>query len=133
MGKIIAVVVVNAIALIVVAIVVPGITWPGATELGPETVQVAVVALILGVVNTFVKPIVMLLALPIRLMTLGLVGFLINAAGILAVAWLAGQLGFGLSINGFPPDLSIQAIGTAAVAAFVMGIVTAVVNLTVNR
>jgi putative membrane protein len=133
MGRLIAVVIVNAIALIAIIIVVPGVMWPGATELGPVTLQVFAVALILGIANTFVKPIVSLLALPVRLMTLGAVGFLINAAMLLAVAWLAGQLGFAFSLNGFPPDLSIEAIVTAAVAAIVMGIVTAVVNLAVNR
>jgi putative membrane protein len=133
LGRLIAVVLVNAIALIAIIIVVPGVEWPGATELGPVTLQVLAVALILGIANTFVKPVVSLLALPVRLMTLGAVGFLINAGMLLVVAWLAGQLGFAFSLNGFPPDLSIEAIATAVVAAIVMGIVTAVVNLTVNR
>ena len=133
MGKLITVVIVNAIALIAIIIVVPGVKWPGATELGPVTLQVFGVALLLGLVNALVRPIVTLLSLPVRLMTLGLVGFLINGAMLLFVAWLAGQLGFDFSLNGFPPDLSLQALGTAVVAAFVMGVVSAVVNLAVNR
>ncbi len=133
MGKLIPVVIVNAIALIAIIIVVPGVKWPGATEVGPVTLQVFAVALLLGLVNVLVRPVVTLLSLPIRLMTLGLVGFLINGAMLLFVAWLAGQLGLGFSLNGFPPDLSLQALATAVVAAFVMGIVTAVVNIAVLR
>jgi putative membrane protein len=133
MGRLIAIVLVNAIALIAIILVVPGITWPGALEARAEALQVLAVAVMLGVVNTFVKPIVMLLALPIRLATLGLVGFVINVAALLAVAWLAGQLGFGFQINGFPPDLSIQAVLTAALASVVMAIVSAVASLALQR
>lgn len=133
MGRLIAIVLINAIALIAIIVVVPGISWPGALEVRAEALQVLAVALLLGVINTFVKPIVMLLALPIRLMTLGLVGFVINAAALLAVAWLAGQLGFGFQISGFPPDLSIQALLTAGLASVVMAIVSAGASLVLRR
>jgi putative membrane protein len=133
MARLVTIVVVNAIALIAVFLIVPGITWTGATEPGPEMLQVVVVALLVGIVNGLVRPIVNLLALPVRLATLGLVGFLINGAMLLVVAWLSGQLDLGFSIGGYPPDLSITAIATAIVAAIVMGIVTAAANFLLRR
>lgn len=50
-----------------------------------------IVALVLGLVNTFIKPVVKLFALPITFITLGLFGLIINALMIVLTAWLAGD------------------------------------------
>lgn len=47
-----------------------------------------IVAIVLGVANTFLKPILILLTLPINIVTLGLFTFVINAILILLVTWL---------------------------------------------
>ena len=64
-----------------------------------------VIAVIFGVINGLIGPIVRLLALPVRMMTLGLVGFVINAALLLATAFVSDLLGFTLQVGDFPPDL----------------------------
>jgi putative membrane protein len=133
MGRLVTIVIVNSIAVIATIVVVPGITWTGATEPGPDMLQLVVVALLFGVVNGFVRPIVNLLAIPVRLMTLGLVGFVINGAMFLLVAWLSGQLDLGFSVGGYPPEMSLQAIAAAVAGAVVMGIVTSVTNFFVRR
>ncbi|MHB1610335.1 MAG: phage holin family protein [Sulfobacillus sp.] len=58
-------------------------------------------SLALGIVNTFVRPIVRLIALPITLLTLGLFGWVINAL----MLWLVSDLVPGFIVQGFMPAL----------------------------
>ena len=55
----------------------------------------------LTLVNTFIRPLVSLLALPLNCLTLGLMRFVINAL----MFWLVGQAGLGLKVDGFAPAL----------------------------
>ena len=80
----------------------------GATHLGkPGAMNIdgavgaifSIVALTL--VNTFIRPLVSLLALPLNCLTLGLMRFVINAL----MFWLVGQAGLGLKVDGFAPAL----------------------------
>jgi putative membrane protein len=80
----------NAIALIAVAFLVPGIAVTG-------FVGALVAAVVLGVVNAVLKPILIILSLPLEIITLGLFTFVINAL----LFWFVGQLGLGLSVHGF--------------------------------
>jgi putative membrane protein len=72
---------------------------PGITVSGPVTLLVA--ALLLGLVNAFVRPIVIVLTLPITLVTLGAFLLVVNAAMFGLVAWLLG----GFDVAGFFPAL----------------------------
>jgi len=56
-----------------------------------------VVAVVLGIINTFIKPIILLFTLPINLLTLGLFTFVINGVFIL----LVGRLVAGFDVAGF--------------------------------
>ena len=70
--------IVTAIAFYVVTTFLPGfVSYKG------ELVGLLVLAVIFGIVNGLIGPIVRLLALPLRMMTLGLVGFVINAGLLL--------------------------------------------------
>ena len=84
--------VVNAIALIAVAYIVPGIHVSG---FGGALIA----ALILGVVNAILRPILILLSLPLELITLGLFTLVINAL----LFWLVGAIHVGLTVDGFWP------------------------------
>jgi putative membrane protein len=84
--------VVNAVALICVAYVVPGIHVSG---LGGALIA----ALILGIVNAILRPILMVLSLPLEVITLGLFTLVINAL----LFWLVGALHVGLTVDGFWP------------------------------
>lgn len=83
---------VNAIALIVVANVVPGIHVSG---LGGAVIA----ALILGIVNAVLRPILVIVSLPLEVLTLGLFTLVINAL----LFWLVGALHVGLYVDGFWP------------------------------
>jgi putative membrane protein len=100
----------------------PNIAYEG------EIAGLIVLALIAGVVNGLVKPIVNLLSLPVRLATLGLFSLVINAVMLLLVAWLAGVFDIGFSVGGFPPDFGIDAIVWAFVGAVVLSIINAIIG-----
>lgn len=73
-------------------------------------------ALVVGFLNAFLRPILLLLTLPINILTLGLFTFVINALMILFTTAIVG----GFSVNGF---------GSALLAAIVMSIVSFFLNL----
>ena len=112
----------TAIAFWLVTLLIPQyISYQG------TTVGLFVLAVIFGVVNGLVKPIVRLLALPVRVMTLGLIGFVINAAMLLLTAWVADALGIAFQVGDFPPDLfRIDTFIAALIGAIVLGIVNAI-------
>lgn len=56
-----------------------------------------IAALILGIANAIIKPILIVITLPIEILTLGLFTFIINAV----LFWFVGHLGIGLVVNGF--------------------------------
>lgn len=83
--------VVNAAALVAADFLIDGVHLNG----GPLTALW--VALLLGVVNTFVRPVLLLLSLPAVLLTLGLFAWVVNAAALGLTAAFTG----GLDIDGF--------------------------------
>jgi len=81
---------VNAAALMLVAYVYPGVQ---VTSFGAAVVA----ALVLGLVNAIVRPVLLLLTLPVTLLTLGLFIFVVNAL----MFWLAAELVGGFHVAGF--------------------------------
>lgn len=137
MGKIVVAIVVNAIALWAAARFVPGFDWPAVDELqeleADTLLQVGVIGLIFAVINTVIRPAVKILSFPVTFLTLGLFGLVINGAMLLLLATLSENFGARITIGGYPPDLSFDAIGTAIVAAIVVSIVSTIVSLALNR
>jgi len=99
----------NAIAFYIVAYLVPGIEVGGIEAL-------AVVAVVWGVLSILVKPVLVLLTLPINFLSLGLFSFVINAGLLLLTARLVS----GFSIEGWWK-------------ALVGAVVLALVNMVLNR
>jgi putative membrane protein len=71
--------IVNALAVIITAYLLPGVSVAG-------FVTAVVVAIVLALVNTFLRPVLLLLTLPVNVLTLGLFTFVVNAILILLVA-----------------------------------------------
>ena len=94
----------NALALLATTIV-PGIVFKG------DVLTLLVAGAILGLFNLIVRPLAMLLSLPLLIVTLGLFYFILNAI----LLWVASALIPGYSIAGFVP-------------AFIGSLVIAVVN-----
>ena len=97
-------VLVNAIALLAVSYLVPGVHVASFTG-------AIIAAIVLGIVNAIIKPILVLLSLPIEILTLGLFTFVINAI----LFYFVAALGIGLSVSGF---------GAAFLGALVLTIVS---------
>lgn len=95
----------NAVALAVAAWLFDGIRFTGPiqgeAELKHKLVPLLVVALILGVVSSFVKPVLKFLSFPFIILTLGLFLLVINAVMLLLTSWLADQFDIGFHVNGF--------------------------------
>lgn len=110
--------VVNAIALWVAVQIVPGLEHVGETGL-----SLLLIALIFGLVNALVRPIIVLLTCPLIVLTMGLFILIINAVMLLITAWLSGVFGLGLVVEGFWPTFW---------GALVISIVSGVINLLVK-
>ena len=101
---------INAAALWVAVRLVAGIDHRGSWW------SLLLVALVFGVLNASVRPLLKLLSLPILILTLGLFIFVINALMLLLTGWVSGVLGLGFYVEGFW-------------AAFLGGLVVSVVSL----
>jgi putative membrane protein len=90
----------NAAALAVATFLLSGITLTSDTMAG-KTLTLLIVALIFGIVNAIVKPILAFFSIPLLLLTLGLFLLVINACMLLLTSWLAGTFGLGWEVDGF--------------------------------
>jgi len=124
---------VNAAALLVAANVVPEFKLVFQTDKPEDWLKIAVIALVFALVNSYIKPIVKTLAMPIGFMTMGLVAFVINAAMLLGTAWIVDQakstVNIAFTLGGYPPHWSYEAIGCAVVASIVISVVSTVLSI----
>jgi putative membrane protein len=90
----------NMIALAVASWLVAGITLQGGTTSG-RVLTLLIVAVVFGIVNAIVRPIVKLLSLPFIILTLGLLIFVINALMLLLTSWITGKLDVQFHVDGF--------------------------------
>ncbi|MEU1178779.1 phage holin family protein [Streptomyces sp. NPDC005820] len=90
----------NAGALAVAVWALSGITLSGADK-GKEIVTLLVVALLFGLVNFLVKPIVKVLTFPLFILTLGLITLVVNALMLLLTSWLADVVDLSFHVDGF--------------------------------
>lgn len=96
---------VNVLALLIVEYIIPGFTL--------ASFQTAVVAaIVIGVINTFIRPILQFIALPISIMTLGIAAFFINVGLLMFAAYVV-------------PGFEIDGILTAAVSSIALSLVSA--------
>ena len=86
---------VNALALAVAAWLVDGIQMSG------DFFDVLVVALVFGILNAILKPLLLIFSLPLLIVTLGLFLWVINALMLKLTAWIAGVFGIGFHVHGF--------------------------------
>lgn len=123
---------INAIAVYVAVLVVPQISFPAADDLlklQGNWWHVVVVAVILALINTYVKPILKALSFPITLLTMGLFAFVLNAVLLLAVAFIADLASIKFTIGGFPPGFTADTVIGALLGSIVISIVGVVLGL----
>ena len=108
---------INAAALWVAIRIVPGVTHTGSAA------SLFVVALVFGVLNASVRPLLKLFTFPLLILTLGLFTFVINAFMLMLTSWVSGLLHVGFHVAGF---------GSAFLGALVVSLVSFLLSLFVK-
>jgi len=108
---------INSIALWVAVQIVPGIY-------AENPLTILIVALVFGVVNAIIRPLVSFLTCPMLIVTLGLFIFVINALMLWFTAWVAGRLNLGFGMEG--------GLWTAFWGALVISLVSFAISLLIK-
>jgi putative membrane protein len=109
----------NAGALAVAVWLIDKISLDGGST-GKKAGTLILVAVIFGLVNLLVKPVVKLLTLPLFILTLGLITLVVNALMLMLTSWIAGKLDLSFHVDGF---------WTAVLGALVISVVSWALNL----
>jgi putative membrane protein len=122
---------VNAVALLAAANVVPEFSLKFHNDQPADWAKIAIIALVFALVNSYLKPILKVLTMPIGILTMGLIAFVINAGMLLGTAWIVSQaqLNIGFNLGGYPPHWGYEAIGVAVVGSIVISIVATILDL----
>ena len=112
----------NTLAVAVAAWIVPGIRFTEGGGLAEYWPTLLAVGVILGVVSSFVKPVVKVLSIPFIILTLGLFLWVINALMLLLTSWLAKQLDLGFVVDDFFWSALLGALVISLVNWFVASI-----------
>ncbi len=110
--------IINAAALFVAVQLIPGMHFVGG--LG----KLLLVALVFGLVNAVVRPVLTLLSCPLIVVTLGLFLLVINALMLGLTSWLSSRLNLGFQVDGFWPAL---------LGGLIIGLVSTALTLFVGR
>lgn len=104
----------NAVAVWLTFWLIDGLEWGG------DLWALLGIAVILGLVNAFIRPVVKLLALPIRALTLGLFTLVINVVLMAGVIVIASALDFGIASDGWR---------TTIIGGVVLSVVSALLSM----
>lgn len=116
--------IVTAGAFWLATLVIPGITL-GADSVVETATTLLLVAVIFGVVNAILQPIIKTIGCGLYVLTLGLIALVVNGLLFLLTSWIAGQLGLPFHVDGFWP--------AAVLGALFVSVVTWVIGLVTNR
>ncbi|BCB86407.1 phage holin family protein [Phytohabitans suffuscus] len=114
---------ISALALWVTTVIVPGITL-STDSIGEAVLTLVLVAVIFGVINAVLRPIIKVVGCAFYVLTLGLVAIVVNGALFLLTSYIADKLGLPFHVDDFWPS--------AVVGALLVGIVSWVLNALVG-
>ena len=113
-------VLINAAAIWLAAQILPGLDVVGGEDTGSRVLVFLVLALVFGLVNAIIKPVVTLISLPLYILTLGLFTLVVNALMLMLTGWLSEQTDYGLRIDNF---------GTAVLGGLIISIASFLLSL----
>lgn len=113
-------VVINGVAIWLASSLLSGLDIVGGSTSGQRVGVFALIALLFGVINAVVKPIVKFLSLPLYVLTLGLFTLVVNALMLMLTAWITESWTWGLRVDSF---------GTAVIGAVIISIVSVVLSV----
>ncbi len=117
-------VLISGVALWLAEVLLPGMTIVGGDTTGERLLVLLAVALVFGIVNAIVKPIVQVLSIPLYILTLGLFTLVVNALMLMLTAWITEQTSWGLRIDGF---------GAALIGALIVSVVSFGLSVAIPR
>ncbi|GIG41620.1 phage holin family protein [Cellulomonas phragmiteti] len=112
-------VLVSGVAIWLATLLLPGLAVVGGESTAERVGIVLLVALVFGLVNAVVKPIVAVISIPLYILTLGLFTLVVNALMLMLTAWITEQTTWGLRIDNF---------GTAVLGALIVSVVSFVLS-----
>jgi putative membrane protein len=115
--------VVNGLALWLAGIVIPGIVFGQDADWAGTLKTVVLVAIVFGLLNAVIKPVLKFFTLPLIWLSLGLFTLVINALMLQLTSWLSGRLGLAFHIDHFFWD--------AVLGALVITFVSMVLNVVI--
>jgi putative membrane protein len=112
---------ITAVALWISTLVIPGISL-NTTSVPGKIGTLLVVAVIFGLVNAILRPIVKMIGCGFYILTLGLIALVVNGALFLLTSWIAGK---------FDVPFHVDSFGKAVLGALLVGIVSWLLNMLV--
>lgn len=110
----------NAVAIWLAAAVLSGLEVVGGETTGTRVLVYLGVALLFGMVNAVVKPLVQLLSIPLYILTLGLFTLVVNALMLMLTGWFSELTSYGLRVSSF---------GTAVIGALIISVVSFLISV----
>jgi len=110
--------IINAIALYAAIVLVPGIRLQSGQA--NQWLAILLLALVFGLLNALLRPLIMMLTCPLIILTLGLGTLLINTLLFYLTGWIGNQFGWGFTVEGF---------WSAFLGALVVSVVSIALNL----
>ena len=114
--------VITAVSLWIATLLIGGIEL-NTTSVPGKVGTLLAVAVIFGIVNAVLRPIIKTIGCGLYVLTLGLIALVINGLLFLLVSWIAGKIGLPFHVDSFWP--------TAVLGALIVGIVSWVLNMLV--
>ena len=115
--------IINGLALFLAAYIVPGIHLGEGGDTSRTIVTILLVAVIFGVINAILKPLVKLLSLPVIVLTLGLFLLVINALMLQLTSWICGNLDLAFHVDNFFWDAILGALIITVVASILNALI----------
>lgn len=112
-------VLITGVAIWLATVLLPGLTVIGGESTAERIGVILLIALVFGLVNAIVKPIVAVISIPLYILTLGLFTLVVNALMLMLTAWITEQTTWGLRIDNF---------GTAVIGALIVSVVSFVLS-----
>ena len=123
-------IIINGVALIAAALIVPGISLAWKSDPTQTLITLVVLAVVFGVINAYIRPVLRAISLPINLVSMGLFGFFLNAGLLLLLAWLVDKLWQPvLHIGTFPPTFSSTTLTAAVAGSLVITVVSTLLSV----
>lgn len=103
-------VVVNGVALWVASLLVDGIVFTDEGDTTRQVLTIGAVALVFGVLNAVIRPVLWFLSLPVLILTLGLFTFILNAIMLALTSWVADLVNLSFTVEAFWWDAVLGAL-----------------------